>query len=66
VDANLDLETFYATAPRFHPKGRLITGVVCGVRGEDVEDETMSRIRCLDKPIDELAQVEAMEKILRK
>ena len=66
IDAKTDLETFFAEAPRFQPNARLITGVVCGVRVEDVEDETMRKIRYLDKLIDELAKGKAMEKILRK
>jgi hypothetical protein len=64
--ANLDLETFYSEAPRFQPKAKLITGVVCGVRVEDIEDKTMRRLRYLDKLIDELAKGKAMDKILRK
>ena len=66
IDAGTDLETFYAKAPRFQPKANLITGVVCGVRVEDVEDVTMRKIRYLDKLIDELAKGKAMEKILRQ
>ena len=62
---NLDLETFYRKAPRFQPKAKLITGVVCGVRIEDIEDKTMRRLRYLDKLIDELAKGRPMEKILR-
>ena len=65
LDANLDCETFYREAPRFQPKAKLITGVVCGVRVEDIEDKTMRRLRYLDKLIDELAKGKAMEKILR-
>src|SRR4030095_5786373 len=64
--ANLDFETFYSKAPRFQPKAKLITGVVCGVRIEDIDDKTMRRLRYLDKLIDELAKGKAMEKILRK
>lgn len=63
--ADLDIETFYRNAPRFQPKAKLITGVVCGVRVEDIEDRTMRRLRYLDKLIDELAQGKAMDKILR-
>jgi hypothetical protein len=66
IDAEIDLETFYAEAPRFQPKAGLIKGVVCGVRVEEIEDETMRKIRILDKLIDELAKGKAMEKILRK
>jgi hypothetical protein len=66
LDAETDLETFFAKAPRFQPNAKLITGVVCGVRVEEIEDVTMRRIRYLDKLIDELAKGRAMEKILRK
>jgi hypothetical protein len=66
IDAETDLETFFVKAPRFQPKASLIKGLVCGVRVEEVEDETMRKIRCLDKLVDELAQGKAMEKILRK
>lgn len=60
-----DLETFFARAPAFHPKSSLITGVVCGVRVDEVEDPLMRKIRYLDKLIDELARGRPMEKILR-
>ena len=66
MNAKTDLETFYAEAPRFQPNVSLIKGVVCGIRVEEVEDETMRKIRYLDKLIDELAKGKAMEKILRK
>ena len=65
MDAGTDLKTFYAEAPRFHPNSKLIKGVVCGIRVEEIEDKTMRRIRYLDKLIDELAKGKAMEKILR-
>lgn len=61
-----DLETFFARAPAIHPDISLIKGVVCGVRVEEVEDPLMRKLRCLDKPIDELAKGKAMEKILRR
>lgn len=61
-----DLETFFATAPRINPSRALITGVVCGVRVEDIKEPTMREIRYLDKLIDELARGKAMDKILRK
>jgi hypothetical protein len=38
IDGNVDLETFFARAPRFNPNAALITGVVCGVRVEEVQD----------------------------
>jgi len=66
IAAQIDLETFFAEAPRWQPNASLIKGVVCGIRVEEVEDETMRKIRYLDKLIDELAKGKAMEKILRK
>ena len=61
-----DIKTFFAQAPAMNPNTPLITGVVCGVRVENVEDPLMRTIRSLDKLIDELAKGKAMEKILRK
>lgn len=61
-----DLEAFFASAPAFNPAAKLIKGMVCGVRVEEVEDPLMRRIRYLDKLVDELAHGKAMEKILRK
>jgi hypothetical protein len=58
-------EDFFAQAPKLNPSRALITGVVCGVRVEDVEEPLMREIRYLDKLIDELAKGKAMEKILR-
>lgn len=65
VASNIDLETFFAEAPKLNPSRRLITGVVCGVRVEDIEDPVMQEIRYMDKLIDELARGKAMTKILR-
>jgi hypothetical protein len=69
LDAQLkretDFETFFSEAPRLNPSRALITGVVCGVRVEDIEEPTMREIRYLDKLIDELAKGKAMAKILR-
>lgn len=61
-----DIETFIAEAPQPNPARSLITGVVCGVRLEEIEETTMKEIRYLDKLIDELAKGKTMEKILRK
>lgn len=58
-------ETFFAEAPKLNPKRSLITGVICGVRLEDIKEPLMREIRYLDKLIDELAKGKAMEKILR-
>jgi hypothetical protein len=60
-----DFETFLAEAPQLNPSRVLIKGVICGVRIEDIEEETMREIRYLDKLIDELAKGKAMEKIFR-
>jgi hypothetical protein len=70
LDAQLkkevDLETFIAQAPELNPARSLITGVICGVRVEDIKEPTMKVIRYMDKLIDELAKGRPMEKILRK
>lgn len=58
-------EDFFAKAPALNPARNLVTGVVCGVRVENIEDPLMREIRILDKLIDELAKGKAMEKILR-
>jgi hypothetical protein len=60
-----DLETFFAQAPALNPNRALITGVVCGVRVEDIDDPLLQNIRYLDKLIDELAKGKALAKILR-
>lgn len=65
IDDKTDFETFFAKAPAMNASRALIKGVVCGVRVEEVEEETMREIRYLDKLIDELAKGKAMEKILR-
>ncbi|HET6301202.1 DUF2200 domain-containing protein [Microbacterium sp.] len=58
-------EDFFADA-QLNPNADLITGVVCGVRVEQIEDPLMQKIRYLDKLVDELAKGKAMEKILRE
>jgi hypothetical protein len=66
IDARVDLETFFAEAPRMNPNAASITGVVCGVRVEDVADPLMRKIRYLDKLVDELARGKKMASILRR
>lgn len=66
ITKETDLETFFKEAPKLNPLRTLITGVVCGVRVEEVQDTTMREIRYLDKLIDELAKGKAVDKILRK
>lgn len=56
---------FFANAPAMNESRRLITGVVCGVRVENIEQPLMQEIRYLDKLVDELAKGKAMEKVLR-
>lgn len=58
-------ETFFSEAPQMNPNCALITGSVCGVRVESIEDPMMQKIRWLDKLVDELAKGRPMEKILR-
>jgi hypothetical protein len=59
------LEEFYTAAPKLNPSRSLITGVICGMRVETIEEPLMREIRYLDKLIDELAKGKAMEKLLR-
>ena len=65
IEKKTDFETFFAEAPGMNPARAAITGVVCGVRVENIEEPLMREIRYLDKLIDELAKGKAMEKILR-
>ncbi len=64
LDAGTTFAEFFADAA-LNPNASLITGTVCGVRVEDVEDPLMQKIRYLDKLVDELAKGRAMDKILR-
>lgn len=70
LDARLkngtDFETFFKEAPKMNPKRKKITGVICGVRIEEIKEKTMREIRYLDKLVDELAKGRPMEKILRE
>lgn len=65
IDKQTDFETFFAEAPQMNPSRSLITGVICGVRVENIEEPLMREIRYLDKLIDELAKGKTMGKILR-
>ena len=60
-----DFETFFGKAPKLNPARKLITGTICGIRVEEIEDPLMQELRYLDKLIDELAKGKPMEKILR-
>jgi hypothetical protein len=65
INKRTDLEAFFAEAPALHPNATRITGVICGVRIEDIEHPLMRKIRYMDKLVDELAKGRPMEKILR-
>lgn len=65
INDETDFETFFSQAPAMNPNRSLITGVVCGVRVEDIKEPTMREIRYLDKLIDELAKGKSLDKILR-
>ena len=62
--AGSTFEEFFAEA-RLHPNASHITGVICGVRVETIDDPLMQQIRYLDKLVDELAKGKALEKVLR-
>ena len=64
LEAGTTFEDFFADAS-LNPNAPLITGVVCGIRVEDIEDPLMQKIRYLDKLVDELAKGKAMHKVLR-
>ncbi len=60
-----NFEAFFDDAPRLHPNASKITGVICGVRIEEIEDPLMKKVRYLDKLVDELAKGRPMAKVLR-
>jgi hypothetical protein len=64
LGAGTTFEDFFAGA-RLNPQVSKVTGVICGVRVEDIDDPLMQQIRYLDKLVDELARGKAMEKVLR-
>ncbi len=66
IEQGKDFETFFTEAPSLHPNAGQITGVICGVRIEEIENPLMRNIRYLDKLVDELAKGRPMEKILRR
>ncbi len=65
IATGVDVQTFFAQAPRLNPNVGLITGVVCGVRVEEIEDPLMQKVRYLDKLVDELARGKKLASILR-
>ncbi len=66
IERNADYETFFAEAPQMNPNADKITGVVCGVRVEDIDDPVMQKVRWLDKLVDELAKGKPLDKVLRR
>ena len=66
IEQKKDLQTFFAEAPALNPNVSKITGVICGVRLEEIENPLMRKIRYMDKLVDELAKGRPMVKILRK
>lgn len=64
LDANTDFRSFFNSV-KIHEHAPMITGVICGVRIEEIEDPLMQKIRYMDKLVDELAKGRALEKILR-
>jgi hypothetical protein len=65
IEKGVNFETFFAEAPQINPNADKITGVVCGVRVEEIAEPLMQKIRWLDKLVDELAKGKPMAKILR-
>ncbi|GAA4326467.1 DUF2200 domain-containing protein [Pontixanthobacter gangjinensis] len=66
IENKTDFESFFANAPQMNPNASKITGLICGYRVEDIEEELMQKIRYMDKLVDELARGKKMESILRK
>ena len=66
IDNKTDFEIFFTQAPQINPNVSKITGIICGYRVEEIEDQLIQQVRYLDKLVDELAKGKAMEKILRK
>ena len=66
LDSDITYRKFFENAPLLNPNRKLITGTICKIKVEDIQDPLMQNIRYLDKLIDELAKGKQMEKILRK
>ncbi|WP_420583132.1 DUF2200 domain-containing protein [Reichenbachiella sp.] len=66
IENKTNFEDFFKEAPLLHPNRKLIKGVVCGIRVEEIEEPLMQEVRYLDKLVDELARGKKIEKILRE
>ncbi len=66
VEKQKNFEEFFAEAPKMNDSRKLITGIICGMRVEEIKEPLMQEIRYMDKLVDELAKGKSMEKILRK
>lgn len=66
LEKNVIFSDFFKHAPLLNPSRKLITGLICGVRVEEIQDPLMQEIRYLDKLIDELAKGRSLDKIFRK
>ena len=65
LDDEVDIATFFAEAPAMNPDASLITGLICGIRVEEIEDPLMQQVRYLDKLVDEVARGKKMTSVLR-
>lgn len=65
IAREVDLKAFFKEAPKLNRKAKLITGTICGVRIEEIENPLMKKIRWMDKLVDEIAKGRPMEKVLR-
>jgi hypothetical protein len=66
IKKRTDFQTFFKEAPALNPNAKKITGTICGVRIQEIDDPLMRKIRYLDKVVDELAQGKTVEKIRRE
>ena len=65
IDKEVNFETFFSEAPAINPNAEKITGVICGIRVEEIDDPIVQNARRLDKLVDELAKGKALDKVLR-
>ena len=66
AESGICYRDFFLNAPAMNPNRSKITGVVCGIRVENIEDPLMREVRYLDKLIDEVAKGKTLDKVLRK